>query len=620
MARRRPSLDRDQRRAAGLSLLIHALAVLALIAWIDLDRPTPPPPESFLVLDLGEPVRGEATADAAADDATAQPAPDPGVAADLPGRPTPGVPDPEATTGGDTVRSEPETVAPEAPTERAVAPEDVPAPDPRPPRTVAPAPTPRVAIAVPEIEAPEIAARPLPDALPLPPVSVEPTGGAIALPSTVPDVRAGARSLTAPAAAASGPEARAVTRPEAEATAPSSVAVASPTPSVAAPSAQPLQRPDAQVAAASLAREVAVGPVATVRAVRRLPAPGVRAAVRAVPSDVAPGAAAAVPDENAPAGGDAASPGQEAGDDAAPAAAVGRATDEATDGDGGARAIAPTPLRETRPRPIAVILDNALGYPQSGLPQASWIAEMPVEGGATRLLAFYDAGEPARVGPVRSARDYLVEVAGRADAVLVHVGGSPGAMIALSQGVAPSLDAFTSGELFERAADRSAPYDLYSAGRSLRDAIRTLRIDANRLLTGFRPVDPGATAQVADGVDIDWSGAYDSGFRYLPAQDRYRWIRNGQDAVSADGAAVQVEAVLIARVDARPIPGDTAGRLYVPVSGGEAWLLWRGTVQRGNWSVDGGLRFSDEQGRQVVLEALATWAAFVPTSADVTLR
>ncbi len=620
MARRRPSLDRDQRRAAALSLLIHALAVLALIVWIDLDRPTPPPPERFLVLDLGEPVRGEASADAAADDATAQPAPDPGVAADLPGRPTPGVPDPEATTGGDAVRSEPETVAPEASTERAVTPEDVPAPDPRPPRTVAPAPTPRVAVAVPEIEPPEIAARPLPDALPLPAVSVEPSGGAIALPSAVPDVRAGARPLAAPDAAATGPEARAVAVPEARASTPSSVAVATPTPAVATPSAQPLQRPDAQAVAAAPAREVAVGPLATVRAVRRLPTPGVRAAVRAAPPGDVPGAAATVPDENAPAGGDATSPGQEAGDEAAPAAAVGRATDDAADGDGGARAIAPTPLRETRPRPIAVILDNALGYPQSGLPQASWIAEMPVEGGVTRLMAFYDAGEPARVGPVRSARDYLVEVAGRADAVLVHVGGSPGAMIALSQGLAPSLDAFTSGELFERAADRASPYDLYSAGRSLREAIGTLRIDANRLLTGFRPVDPSGTAQAADGVDIDWSGAYDSGFRYLPAQDRYRWIRNGQDAVSADGTAVQVEAVLIARVDARPIPGDSAGRLYVPVSGGEAWLLWRGTVQRGTWSVDGGLRFSDEQGRQVVLEALVTWAAFVPTSADVTLR
>jgi hypothetical protein len=619
VARWRPSLDRDQRRAAALSLLVHGLALLALIAWIDLDRPTPPPPERFLVLDLGEPERGEASA-AAADDATAQPAPDPGVAADLPGRPTPGAPDPATSTAGETVRSEPETAAPEAATERAVTPEDVPAPDPRPPRTVAPAPTPRVAVAVPEIEAPEIAARPLPDALPLPPVSVEPSGGAIALPSSVPDVRAGARSLAAPAAATTGPDARAVAVPEAQASAPASVAVATPTPSVAASGAQPLQRPEARVAAPSQSREVAVGPVATVRAVRRLPVPSVQAVARAVPPDEAPGGAAAVPDENAPAGGDAASPGQEGGDEDAPAAAVGRATDDASDGDGGARAVVPTPLRETRPRPIAVILDNALGYPQSGLPQASWIAEMPVEGGVTRLMAFYDAGEPARVGPVRSARDYLVEVAGRADAVLVHVGGSPGAMIALSQGVAPSLDAFTSGELFERAADRDAPYDLYSAGGSLRDAIRTLRIDANRLLTGFRPVDPSGTAQPSGGVDIDWGGAYDSGFRYVPAQDRYRWIHNGEDAVSADGTAVQVEAVLIAQVEARRIPGDSAGRLYVPVAGGDAWLFWRGTVQRGSWSVEGGLRFRDEQGRQVALEALTTWAAFVPTSADVALR
>jgi hypothetical protein len=43
-------------------------------------------------------------------------------------------------------------------------------------------------------------------------------------------------------------------------------------------------------------------------------------------------------------------------------------------------------------------------------------------------------------------------------------------------------------------------------------------------------------------------------------------------------------------------------------------------VQRGAWSVDGGLRFTDEVGRQVALETLVTWAAFVPASADVDLR
>ncbi|MEX2501612.1 MAG: hypothetical protein WD336_04490, partial [Trueperaceae bacterium] len=47
--------DPDRRRAGMLSVLVHALALIALIAWIDLDLGEPTPPEQFLVIDLGTP-------------------------------------------------------------------------------------------------------------------------------------------------------------------------------------------------------------------------------------------------------------------------------------------------------------------------------------------------------------------------------------------------------------------------------------------------------------------------------------------------------------------------------------------------------------------------------------
>lgn len=598
--RGRRMMDRDQLRAGGLSLLIHAAAVLALAIWIDVDRPDPPPQDSYLLLELGDPAEADVTVDAAADQAPAQPAPDPGVASDLPGRPAPGVPDPEAASGGEPA---------DAPTPIGVDVPAAPAPAARPPpaASAAPAPSPRVAIAVPDIAVPEVDARPLPDALPIPPVSADPSAGAIALPGASPGLDdAARRDVTSVQPDVGNADARSIVSPR-------PIAAAS-------EGGRDLAVPEVGLVAPADAREVEAATPRSVRSTRRLPTPAVQAAVRPIAVDDELGAAASVENDAGPVGGDAVSPGQVGGADDAPDVALGRATDATEPGDGGARSVAPSPLRETRPRPIAVILDNANGYPQAGLQHASWIAEMPVEGGLTRLMAFFDAGEPARVGPVRSARDYFVEVAGRADAVVVHDGGSPSAMIALSQGVAPSVNAYTSGDLFERVADRSAPYDLYSAGSSLRGAIQRMQIDANRLLTGFRPVDPAADASPAESVSLDWSGVYDSEFRYVAAQDRYRWVRNGEDAVTADGTAVQVEAVLIARIEARAIPGDPAGRLYVPVNGGPALLLWRGSVQEGRWSVDGGIRFEDAEGRRVSLEALTTWAAFVPGSVEVDLR
>lgn len=635
MSRRRVWADPDQRRAAALSLLVHAVLLLVLVLWVEVDLPDREPPESFLVIDLGTPALADVESPAAADDAPAADAPSPEVAADVAGRPVPGTPQVDESTGGEAVAeptTEAEPPAPPRPEQEDVAepetpeppvattPVDVPTPNVRAPEATLPSPSPEVTVAVPEIESPEIAPRPLPEALAIPTPSARPAGGAVALSRSAPDVRAEARDLARPTASVQAPPSRGLTVPEPSASAPQARAVVAPEAVVGAEDGRSLVAPLIRSDAGN-ARALGVAPDAGVRALRRLPSPAVQAAVRALPPDPGPGAAANVPDENAPAGGDAATSGQPGGPDDAAADALGRAASpDGEEGGGGSFAAPPPPLRETRPRPLAVILDNALGYPQAGLPQASWIAEMPVEGGSTRLMAFFDAGEPARVGPVRSARDYFVEVAARADAVVVHDGGSPSALIALDQGMAPSLNSYRRGDLFERAADRSAPYDLYSAGSALRSAIRTMNIDALRLLTGFRPVPPSDEAPRASGVAIDWSGAYDSGFRYVDAQDRYRWIRNGDDAVSASATAVQVEAVLIARVNARPIPNDSAGRLYIPVSGGEALLLWRGAVMEGRWSVDGGLRFTDEDGNAVSLEALVTWAAFVPQDATVELR
>ena len=54
--------------------------------------------------------------------------------------------------------------------------------------------------------------------------------------------------------------------------------------------------------------------------------------------------------------------------------------------------------RAERSQPLAVLLDNVNGYPQSGLREASAIFEMPVEGGLTRLMTVYDRADPGPVG------------------------------------------------------------------------------------------------------------------------------------------------------------------------------------------------------------------------------
>ena len=75
-------------------------------------------------------------------------------------------------------------------------------------------------------------------------------------------------------------------------------------------------------------------------------------------------------------------------------------------------------------RSMAVMMpNNKKAMPQYGLSQASLIYEAPVEGGISRLMAFYeDYDELDHIGPVRSSRDYYIYEAMAYDAIYCNWG------------------------------------------------------------------------------------------------------------------------------------------------------------------------------------------------------
>lgn len=73
----------------------------------------------------------------------------------------------------------------------------------------------------------------------------------------------------------------------------------------------------------------------------------------------------------------------------------------------------------------AVCNNIVYAMPQCGISQAEVIYEILAEGGITRCLAvFSDISRVPKIGPIRSARTYLVSLARSYGAVLVHCGGS----------------------------------------------------------------------------------------------------------------------------------------------------------------------------------------------------
>ncbi len=120
-------------------------------------------------------------------------------------------------------------------------------------------------------------------------------------------------------------------------------------------------------------------------------------------------------------------------------------------------------------RPLAVMIENSpAARPQSGLSQASVVYEAITEGGITRFLAIYLNGEPAVIGPVRSARPHFIYLAQEYDPVFVHCGESYEALQILARNSpVRNLDQIKYGKPFWRSRKRPAPHNLYTSSARL---------------------------------------------------------------------------------------------------------------------------------------------------------
>jgi hypothetical protein len=127
-------------------------------------------------------------------------------------------------------------------------------------------------------------------------------------------------------------------------------------------------------------------------------------------------------------------------------------------------------------RTVAVMIDNypTDARPQSGLHDAEIVYEVEAEGGVTRYLALYLSRTPAKIGPVRSARTYFVQLVRPYDALYAHAGENDDVWEPLkllrADGFADMEEIVGTPEAFWRDSTREMPHNLYTSVAKLRAA------------------------------------------------------------------------------------------------------------------------------------------------------
>lgn len=261
--------------------------------------------------------------------------------------------------------------------------------------------------------------------------------------------------------------------------------------------------------------------------------------------------------------------------------------------------------------PVLVLkMDNtSSSAPQVGLGSADLVVEELVEGGMTRLAAFFYSKIPGDAGPVRSMRASDIGIVSPVDAAMVTSGAAP---VTIKRINGAGIKFFGEGAKgFYRASGRSAPYNLFT------------RMDETASLIkgdGQRPADYLTWGDAKDlpkgkpatSLAASFGGGHTTSWSFQGG----RYTNTG--GYAAQGDEFPADSVLVLRVEVGDAGyRDPAGN-PVPETKlegkGEAMLFHDGRVVRGTWSksgLDAPIELATKQG-ELKVPAGHTWIELVP--------
>ncbi|MFF4170625.1 DUF3048 domain-containing protein [Streptomyces sp. NPDC001744] len=284
----------------------------------------------------------------------------------------------------------------------------------------------------------------------------------------------------------------------------------------------------------------------------------------------------------------------------------------------GAEGRSPLTGLPARPGPVlAVKIDNvAAARPHTGLGAADLVYVEQVEGGATRLLAVYSSRLPARVGPVRSARESDIALLGAFDRPALAYSGAQSALNPLL--AAAPLRRVTEGTApgaFSRSPDRAAPHNLYlRPGRALAAAPDTG--DVRDIGFRFGPAPSGGTPTTFSAVRYP---AARYAFTWSAADRAWRVAMDGREARATDTGPLAPATVVVQRVTVRPSAfhdrNGAASPYTETVGSGTALVLRDGRAHEARWSrpsASSGTAFTTPDGAPLAFAPGQVWIVLAP--------
>ncbi len=281
-------------------------------------------------------------------------------------------------------------------------------------------------------------------------------------------------------------------------------------------------------------------------------------------------------------------------------------------------------------RPVMVVVENhPQARPQWGLTSSDIVFEMVAEGGITRMiLMFADASLlPDKIGPVRSARHYFLDLAEGYDAIFTHFGQSTYAKEQLASHDIDNVNGYVDGSYFSRDKSRNVDSE-HTAYTTKDNVIKAIQNKEYRttLKDGYTDAfqfNIDGNEVLADGscvkAVVSFSDSYTYTLDYDKQENIYYSSLNGNPFMSSDGVQQNFQNIVILYTNISAIAGDTKNRVDFDLSEGKGTYISNGSYCEISWKKGDStdmLKLYDAEGEELKLNMGRTYIAICDDSRE----
>lgn len=274
--------------------------------------------------------------------------------------------------------------------------------------------------------------------------------------------------------------------------------------------------------------------------------------------------------------------------------------------------------------PFMAIIENSKdARPQSGLNDADIVYETMAEGGIPRFIALFQKNSPAKIGPIRSARPYFINISKEYNIPFAHCGYSTEAKEMIEKEKLMSMNEFFLTGFYWRDRERKAPHNLYTSAEKLRSAavsrgfvkIPKLPLKFNK---EFWTSENHSNAQ---DIDLKFNKYYSTSYNYTNGK-YYKSINNDAFSNKEDSKAVAITNVVV-QITSITLQSDKQHLDIDLVGEGAGYVFSNGKYTKMKWSkknINSATILKDENGLDIPLSPGNTWWHIIDKSNTVQIK